>query len=139
MKDKPTLDYKELIREYQAAHTEKAKAKVDDSLNNVSVNQKTKRGATMGDNQMKFNSKQKKILIVGIVIVLLIGIIPPWNYTYKTSSIYIEKDAGYSFIMSPPPARGRHGIKIDISRLVIQWIVTIAATTGGVMLTAKKD
>ena len=88
---------------------------------------------------MKFNPTQKKILIVGIVIVLLIGVIPPWNYTYKSSSTYRETDAGYSFIMSPPPARGGHGIKIDISRLVIQWIVTIAATTAGVMLTAKKD
>ena len=136
MKNKPTKDYRAMLKRYQAAHTTPIKV---DSLNNVSVNQKTKQGATMGDNQMKFNSKQKKILIVGIVIVLLIGILPPWNYTYKYSSTYRETDAGYSFIMSPPTAQGRQGIKIDISRLVIQWIVTIVATTAGVMLTAKKD
>lgn len=41
MKDKPTKDYKELIKRYQAEEAKRAKAKTD-SLNNVSVDQKTK-------------------------------------------------------------------------------------------------
>lgn len=90
---------------------------------------------------MKFNSKQKTILIIGIVVILLMGTILPWNYTYKSSSTYSEAPAGYYFITSPPPRRMKsfsHGIKIDVSRLIIQWIITIAATSAGVMLTAKK-
>lgn len=139
MKDKPKRDYRELIRRYHEEATKKAKAKVD-SLSNVSVDQKTKQDWPL--ERLKFNPKQKKILIVGIVIVLLIGVVPPWKHTFKSSSTYSEVPAGYSFITSPPPRRAKsfsHGIKIDISRLVIQWIVTIAATTAGVMLTAKKD
>ena len=87
---------------------------------------------------MKFNSKQKTILIIGIVVILLMGAILPWNYTYKSSSTYRETPAGYYFIIFSPPTRRGHGIKIDVSRLIIQWITTIAATSAGVMLTAKK-
>ena len=139
MKDKPKRDYKDWIKLYDEGKAKKAKAKVD-SLSNVSVDQKTKQDWPL--ERLKFNPTQKKILIVGIVIVLLIGVVPPWKHTFKSSSTYSEVPAGYSFITSPPPRRVKsfsHGIKIDISRLVIQWIVTIAATTAGVMLTAKKD
>ena len=115
---KPTVDYKEMLKRYKKDKAQKAK---------------------QGGNQMKFNSKQKTILIIGIVIILLMGAILPWNYTYKSSSTYREIPAGYYFIFISPPTRRAHGIKIDISRLAIQWIITIAATTAGVMLTAKKD
>lgn len=90
---------------------------------------------------MKFNSKQKNILIIGMVVILLMGAIPPWNYTFKSSSTYSEAPAGYYFIASPPPRRMKsfsHGIKIDASRLVIQWIITIAVMSVGFMLAAKK-
>jgi len=139
MKDKPKRDYRELIRRYHEEAFRKAKTKAN-SLGKVTLDQKTKRDWPL--ERLKFNPKQKKILIVGIVIVLLIGVVPPWKHTFKSSSTYSEVPAGYSFITSPPPRRAKsfsHGIKIDISRLVIQWIVTIAATTAGVMLTAKKD
>lgn len=88
---------------------------------------------------MKFNPTQKKILKVGIVIVLLMVIIPPWNYVY-TFSRYSkttpkEGPAGYGFIALPPPGR----VKVDTSKLVVQLIVTIAATYVGIMLAAKKE
>jgi hypothetical protein len=143
MKNKPTRDYeakiRETLRKYKKEVAEQTKKKVD-SLGKVNLDQKTKQDWPL--ERLKFNPKQKKILIVGIVIVLLIGVVPPWKHTFKSSSTYSEVPAGYSFITSPPPRRSKsfsHGIKIDISRLVIQWIVTIAATTAGVMLTAKKD
>jgi hypothetical protein len=89
---------------------------------------------------MKFNPKQKKILKVGIVIVLLMVAIPPWNYTFT----YSKAPAGYSFIALPPlrkvsKGQAYGGITVNGSRLLVQLIVTIAATYVGIMLTAKKE
>ena len=79
--------------------------------------------------------------IVGVVIILLMGAFPPWKHTFKASTTYSETDAGYSLILSPPPAKGqsyRQGIKIDITRLIIQWAITIIATAAGILLSAEK-
>jgi len=91
---------------------------------------------------MNINKKQKKFVVIGVAVIILMGLFPPWTHTFKSSSIHSEEPAGYGLIISPPPRKGknlRFGIKIDISRLVIQWVVTIAAMSAGVMLTAKKD
>lgn len=91
---------------------------------------------------MKLNSKQRKILIIGVVVILLMGAVPPWTYTFKHTSTYSERPAGYYFIVSPPSpiaASRAHGIKIDASRLFIQWITTIVAVSIGLMLAAKKE
>lgn len=91
---------------------------------------------------MKLNSKQKNILIIGVVAILLMGAVPPWTYTFKSTSTYSETPAGYGFIASPPSRRvasGMHGIKMDTSRLFIQWITTIVAISIGLMLAAKKE
>ncbi len=56
------------------------------------------------------NKKQKIVLWIGIAVILLISLFPPWNYVCvrrqgipipKTSFHYI-KDAGYHFLWSPP-------------------------------------
>ena len=70
------------------------------------------------------------------------GIFPPWTYIYKSSRGYVEHPAGYSFIAAPPTPEwriSRTTIKIDTTRLLIQWAVTIAATGFGVILTAKRN
>lgn len=88
---------------------------------------------------MKFNPTQKKILKAGIVIVLLMVVIPPWNYTSsRFSKTYKEWSAGYSFIALPPLRKSLGGVTVDGSRLLVQLIVTIAATYVGIMLTVKK-
>lgn len=90
---------------------------------------------------MKLNSKQRNILIAGLVIVFLTGAFPPWTYTFKSSITYSEKPAGHYFILdqpSPEVNRGLCGIKIDISTLFIQWIITIVAISIGLLLAAKK-
>lgn len=88
------------------------------------------------------NDKQRKIVIVGVVLFILMGLFPPWTYTLDAQSIHREKPAGYALIISPPgPEKNApaFGVKIDISRLIVQWLV-LAATTGlGVFMTRTQD
>jgi hypothetical protein len=78
------------------------------------------------------NEKQQKILRIGLIIILLMGIFPPWTYTLNTDKVNSESPAGYALIFSPPEtqykASAAFGIKIDITRLIIQWVVVGAAT-----------
>lgn len=87
---------------------------------------------------MILNDKQRKIVIVGVVLFVLMGLFPPWTYTLDLQSIHREKPAGYALIVSPPePERGSpaFGVTIDISRLIVQWFVLAAATGLGVFMT----
>lgn len=57
-------------------------------------------------------------------------------------SIHVEKPAGYALIISPPgPERkdGHFGVRIDISRLIVQWLVLAAAMGLGVFMTRTQD
>jgi hypothetical protein len=90
---------------------------------------------------MRLNTTQRVIILAGIAIIALMGLFPPWTYTLKATMTYSEEPAGYGFIASPPRRKGdslMHGVKIDSSRLLIQWTVTIAASCFGVLVTAKR-
>ena len=77
------------------------------------------------------NEKQKAILVMGIIIIILMGLFPPWVYTHYGT--YSE----YSFIATPPEGRGI--VKLDSSRLVLQWIVVLIAAGLGVFLTSTQN
>lgn len=72
--------------------------------------------------------KQKVVLIIGVVIIALMCLVPPWKYTFSMESTYSERPAGY-FVIFTPPSRvndtNAHGVVLDIHRLMIQWFVVI--------------
>ena len=90
---------------------------------------------------MDFNKKQKTILIIGVAIIILMGLFPPWTCTYTYESESSKTSSGYAFIANPPKVRGftfgTFGFELDISRLCVQWIVVIFATGLGVLLTKE--
>jgi len=91
---------------------------------------------------MSINQMQKKLIVIGIALFILMSLFPPWTYTYKYESIYSEEPTGYGFIFSPPNKKlpyAVHGIKIDMSRLFIQWVIVLAATGIGIYLTSTKE
>ncbi|WP_286822555.1 hypothetical protein [Desulfobacter sp. UBA2225] len=90
--------------------------------------------------KMSLNRNQRNVIIAGISIIVLMGIFPPWVNTFSVNGVYSEESAGYDFIASPPPKKNncRYGIKIDTSRLLIQWVVAIAASGLGILLTARQ-
>jgi len=95
----------------------------------------------------RLSPTQRGIILAGITVIVLMGLFPPWTYTFKSPRTYSEEPAGYGFIASPPSIRADdhgyrqrwHGIKIDLSRLLVQWAVTIAAAGFGVLLAAKRN
>ena len=74
------------------------------------------------------NKIQLIILWVGIAIVVLMGIFPPWAVTYQGGGPY----EGYAFILSRP----REICHIETTLLLVQWIM-VAVVTGGLIITFK--
>jgi hypothetical protein len=88
---------------------------------------------------MTLNPKQLKIVTASCIIFVAMGLCPPWTYTIDIQSVHREKPAGYALIIDPPlpetnaPAQG---VRLDVFRLLLQWLV-LAGATGGAVLLAK--
>ncbi|MBW1678385.1 MAG: trypsin-like peptidase domain-containing protein [Deltaproteobacteria bacterium] len=79
------------------------------------------------------SDREKKILWIGLAITFIMGLWPPWTYTFIGDTIHAEKPAGYAFLFTPPLPESDDlpfGIKLDMLRLCIQWFLTALATTG---------
>jgi len=77
------------------------------------------------------NRKQKIVLWIGIAIVVLMGLFPPWMGYIKAERGYIR----HTFIWYHPAARNM-GMRIDVPHLCVQWSI-IVAITGGLIITFK--
>jgi len=87
-----------------------------------------------------FNLKQKIVVWVGVAIVLLMGIVPPWKHQIRISEKVTFEPAGYGFIFSPPKPKAHQGAPnrpyIQFSRLLLQW--ALVAVIAGVIVNALK-
>jgi len=93
---------------------------------------------------MNINKKQKKFVVIGVAVIILMGLFPPWTYTYNYKTAYSKQPAGYGFILEPPKKKKQamtYGIELDVTRLSVQWIIVLMATGLGVFFTAttKKE
>jgi hypothetical protein len=86
---------------------------------------------------MDFNKRQRTILTVGIVVIILMGLFPPWTHSFGDESVLIKRPAGYAFIAAAPHLG--YGVALDISRLCVQWIVVLLATGLGVFLSGRSN
>lgn len=90
---------------------------------------------------MNLNLNQRITILVGITIGCILGSFPPWTYTFDSKLAHSECPAGYSFIASPPSRSKdivQHGVRLDLSRLLVQWAMVIAATSAGFALSASR-
>jgi hypothetical protein len=78
------------------------------------------------------NKKQKVVFLVGIGIIVIMGLVPPWYY--QSRGPYPSSPGGYGFILSTPY---HIGDAIDVTRLFIQWAMVAIATA--VIMWAFKD
>ena len=87
------------------------------------------------------NKKQKVISIIGIVIIFVMGFIPPWKYIDTDPSPYREMPNGYHPIFLPPELNEEQllGLKIDISRLAIQWITVLFMMAVALFITQERS
>jgi|WetSurMetagenome_2_1015567.scaffolds.fasta_scaffold1208274_1 hypothetical protein len=89
------------------------------------------------------NIKQRNILKIMVVVIVLTGLFPPWVQTFKKDGMYSEKSLGYFIIISPPHPESTFralGIKIDFSRLFLQWfLIGLIGASAIVFTTDKKE
>lgn len=93
------------------------------------------------------NKKQKVVFLVGVGIIVIMGLIPPWYYHSVRSldqRIAFEINGDYGSLFSPPSSDlPRFNIRdtlvlIDLSRLLVQWAVVAIATAGIVLVLQDK-
>lgn len=80
------------------------------------------------------NKRQIIVLWIGIIIIVLMGLFPPWMNVDPSGGYYIK---GYNFILDKPSTFCR----IDVPQLLVQWAM-VAIIAGGLLVTlrdSKKD
>lgn len=104
---------------------------------NAEANSKTTVKTQNKELNIKFDNK-KKFLIFCVIIIIFMGIFPPWKYTFHGGGFISEKSAGYFLITNPPEPEHTHasrGVKIDTTRLFIQCgIVFLVFGTGHLLI-----
>jgi len=98
------------------------------------------------------NKKQKTILLVCAVIVIIMGLVPPWYYqgVYSYEQRIpktLQAQYDYGFILYPPPPIASYGFnnwanfipRIAFDRLVVQWILVIVAGVALFILKRKEN
>src|ERR1051325_3384476 len=73
------------------------------------------------------------MVTLAAITFVLTALFPPWVRRLDTSRTHTRRDAGYSFVLSPPmlPTRDEqfYSIQLDTSRLLLEWACILA--TGG--------
>lgn len=72
-----------------------------------------------------------------VILFVLMGLFPPWKETWTDVSQYSEWPVGYGLIFVPPNfegAMGNCGMKIDIGRLVLQWLSLVTVMSLGLFM-----
>lgn len=73
------------------------------------------------------------ILTTCLALIFLSAVFPPWLYTVDANGEYgghTRKPAGYAFIAAPPAPQfnnPHHGVVLDYSRLLVEWVAVGAA------------
>lgn len=91
------------------------------------------------------NNKQKLVLLIGVLLLVLMGLIPPWKYTYDFKDYHSVSSAGYHLIMRPPaprelvvtlvgPYAQYNGVSIDLTILLLQLGIVILVALGMVFV-----
>jgi hypothetical protein len=79
------------------------------------------------------NRNQRFVALMGLIIFIGMGLIPPWIYEMPTLHGRVERPASYSSIFAPPnPLVEGYtvgGVRLDVQRLLIGWFV-VSLSTG---------
>ncbi len=76
------------------------------------------------------NENQKLFLWLGIAIIVAMGLYPPWKFIN-------ESPTGFGFLYMPPSVVGQPPVKLDISRLLVEWSL-VGFVTAGLIVSAQK-
>ncbi len=88
------------------------------------------------------NGKQKRVVLVGVFLVALAGLIPPWRVVYSGPlvDVHPRQASTYGFLLSPPtltrerePYADYLQVKLDLQRLAVEW-ATIGLVSFGLVI-----
>ena len=83
------------------------------------------------------NTKQKICLWVGIVVIVFMGLYPPWISRAAIGSRH--SDVGCEWIWAAPELKSEnstYAAHLNIPRLCVQWFVAVVVT-GGLIVSFK--
>ena len=82
------------------------------------------------------NTSQRFVLGIGVFLILLLGLFPPWEQVSLSSRGSLTQPVGHAFILSPPPRPNTSslGLRIATEQLVIQVSLVAIASVMGVLL-----
>lgn len=72
------------------------------------------------------NENQKLCLWLGILVIVAMGLYPPWKFITETPT-------SFGFLYAPPPGQ----VKLDYMRLSVEWVMA-AVVTFGLVISAQK-
>jgi hypothetical protein len=77
---------------------------------------------------------QKLILLIGLIIIGLMWVYPPWIYTYEGHTFSFSHEAGYFlFFKRPMP----YGMRLDMPLLLTQC-ASVATLASGIALLLRR-
>ncbi len=92
------------------------------------------------------NKNQKRVIMAGLVVIVLMGLFPPWVHTVHVKELKIDRAGSYGFLFSPPapdqnnfPWKNMWGVHLDVSRLLMQWILVVIIVCGLVFFLNKDN
>ena len=88
---------------------------------------------------VELNKIQKVVLLSGIILIVMMSLIPPWRSVDTNLDGIGSWDGGflgYSFFLIMPEKNSRYGAEVDVKHLMVQYLVVVIITMGGVFLTA---
>ena len=92
------------------------------------------------------NRRQKVVVVIGVILVLLCGLFPPFEGECRLRGENLKAFVGYRFLFSPPSqdevwsvigglaAADRYSSHIETQRVWLQFATVIIATVGLVVL-----
>ncbi len=84
------------------------------------------------------NTRQKVVLWIGIALIALVTLFPPWVHVLSTHGGQEAKVSisNIGFLCAPPAVMGGLGVRLDVARLVASWALLILVT-GTFVMTSK--
>jgi hypothetical protein len=78
------------------------------------------------------NQVQKKFVLIGIAVMVLMCLVPPWTKTFHYKDAHMEWPADYALIFAPPEVEALETVAMDFGRLFVQCAAVGLVIGGGV-------
>ena len=82
------------------------------------------------------NTTQRYVLIIAIIIIVLMGIYPPFYFrTYNG----VLLNLGYGFVLNPPKVGDGFAGSVNVQLLMVQWLGVVIVAGIAALLTKTRS